>query len=277
MGKETGNPVGKQVRKSRPPRLRDKEFTFYGWNACMRLFANRPQDILRVLFAKERSSGLAKVKDYCRSRKLPYRLLTTEDLNKVAASVHHEGVVIVARPLEINSSYSLLKQGFPRDGILFALDQIENTHNVGAILRTGAFFGSAGFIISPAANQAPVTSSAARMAEGGLELAPLYECSDLSSLLRDAKAQKVFVLGADPNASLSLYDAEVTSPCVVVLGNERTGLSQRVKKRCDLLVRIPGAGSMQSLNVSVGAGVILSELARRKLKTSTRAKKARGH
>jgi tRNA G18 (ribose-2'-O)-methylase SpoU len=110
-----------------------------------------------------------------------------------------------------------------------------------------------------------------------LELVPLYECSDLSSLLRDAKAQKVFVLGADPNASRSLYDAEVTFPCLVVLGNERTGLSQRVKKRCDLLVKIPGAGSMQSLNVSVVAGVILSELARRKIKMSTRAKKARGH
>ncbi len=276
MGKETGNPVRNKDLKTRPPRLRDKEFTLYGWNACMRLFENRPQDILRVLFSKERSKGLAEVKDYCRSRKLPYRLLITEDLNKVAASIHHEGVVMVARPLEVNSAYALLKQGLPQDGILLALDQIENTHNVGAILRTAAFFGSAGLIISPVDKQALVTSSAARMAEGGLELVPLFECSDLSSLLRDAKAQKTFILGADPNASRSLYEVDVTFPCILALGNERTGLSQRVKNRCDLLVKIPGAGSMQSLNVSVGAGVILSELARRKLELSRSPKKVRG-
>ncbi len=273
MEKETGKPIWKESPKSRSHRLRDNEFTLYGWNACMRLFEKRPQDLLRVLFSKERSSGLAKIKNYCRTRKLPYRQLLAEDLNKAAASVHHEGVVMVVRPIEEKSAYSLLKSGLPKNGILLALDQIENTHNVGALLRTGAFFGAAGMIISPVDKQALVTSSAARMAEGGLELVPLYECNDLSSFLRDVKSQKVFVLGADPNANRSIYDVDVPSPCAVVLGNERVGLSQRVKKRCDLLVKIPGIGTMQSLNVSVGAGVILAEITRRKLKKSKALKK----
>lgn len=275
MRRETGKPAGKRILKARSHGLRKKEFTLYGWNACMRLFEKRPQDILRALFTKERSRDLAEVKKYCRTRKLPYRLLTPEDLSKVAASVHHEGVVMVIRPLEEKSAYSLLKRGLPQDGIALALDQIENTHNVGAILRTGAFFGVAGLIMSPVDKQALVTSSAARMAEGGLEMVPLYECTDLSSLLRDFRSEKVFVLGADPNASLSIYDIEIPFPCVVVLGNEREGLSPRVKKRCDLLVKIPGAGSMQSLNVSVGAGVILAEIARRKLKPAKTLKKGR--
>jgi len=262
--KETSKPDRRDSPKPRSNRLRDKEFTLYGWNACMSFFEKRPQDLLRLLFSKERTSGLAKIKDYCRTRKLPYRLLETEDLNKVASSVHHEGVVMVVSPMEEKLTYSLLKKGVPKDGIFIALDQIENTHNIGAILRTGAFFGSSGMIISPVDKQALVTSSAARMAEGGLELVPLFECSDISSFLRDVKNQKTFVMGADPNATQSIYDVNVPFPCIVVLGNEGKGLSKRVKNRCDKLVKIPGAGTMQSLNVSVGAGVILAELSRRR-------------
>jgi TrmH RNA methyltransferase len=273
---ETSKPDRSNPPKPRSNRLRDKEFTLYGWNACMSFFEKRPQDLLRLLFSKERTSSLAKVKDHCRMLKLPYRLLETEDLNKVAASVHHEGIVMVVRPMEETSTYSLLKQGMPKDGIFIALDQIENTHNIGAILRTGAFFGSSGMIISPVDKQALVTSSAARMAEGGLELVPLYECNDISSFLRDVKSQKTFVMGTDPKATQSIYDVNVPFPCIVVFGNEGKGLSKRVKDRCDKLVKIPGSGAMQSLNVSVGAGVILAELSRRKLiakKKSNKGKK----
>jgi TrmH RNA methyltransferase len=260
---KTSKPDRRNPPKPGSNRLRDKEFTLYGWNACMSFFEKRPQDLLRLLFNKHRTNSLAKVKDHCRTLKLPYRLLETEDLNKVAASVHHEGIVMVVRPMEEKSTYTLLKEGLPKDGIFIALDQIENTHNIGAILRTGAFFGSSGMIISPVDKQALVTSSAARMAEGGLELVPLYECKDIASFLRDAQSQKIFVMGTDPKATQSIYDVSVPFPCIVVLGNEGKGLSSRVKSRCDKLVKIPGAGNMQSLNVSVGAGVILAELSRR--------------
>lgn len=81
----------------------------------MSFFEKRPQDLLRLLFSKERTNALAKVKDHCRTLKLPYRLLETEDLNKVAASVHHEGIVMVVRPMEEKSTYSLLKLGVPKD------------------------------------------------------------------------------------------------------------------------------------------------------------------
>ena len=92
---------------------------------------------------------------------------------------------------------------------------------------------------------------------------PVYDSSDLSSTLRDFRAEKVFVLGADIRQSQSLYETEVIFPCVLVLGNEQEGLSERVKKRCDALVSVPGSGNMESLNVSVAAGVILAELYRR--------------
>jgi tRNA G18 (ribose-2'-O)-methylase SpoU len=117
-------------------------------------------------------------------------------------------------------------------------------------------------VISDQEGQARLTSSAARTAEGAMEITPIYKCTDLASALRDFMSKKIYVIGADLNAKQSIYDIEIRFPCVVVFGNEQDGLSLNVKKRCDQVVRVPGVGKIQSLNVSVAAGVILSELVR---------------
>jgi tRNA G18 (ribose-2'-O)-methylase SpoU len=149
-----------------------------------------------------------------------------------------------------------------KKGIAVALDCIGNTHNLGAILRTCAFFGVEGMVISNQEGQARLTSSAARTAEGAMEITPIYQCTDLASALRDFMSRNVYVIGTDLNAKQSLYDIEIHFPCVVVFGNEQDGLSSSVKKRCDQVVRIPGKEKIQSLNVAVATGVILSELTR---------------
>ena len=105
-----------------------------------------------------------------------------------------------------------------------------------------------------------ITPSAARMAEGGWESVPIYSSSDLSSSLRDLREQGGCVVGADLSTKESLSSAKITFPTVLVFGNEQKGLSDRVKRRCDTLVNIPGKGDMQSLNVSVAAGIMLADL-----------------
>jgi TrmH RNA methyltransferase len=112
------------------------EFTLYGWNACRRIFETRPQDILRVLFSQSRSPQLKAVKDWCRRHKLPYRKLDHESLNKVASSVHHEGCVMVVRPLKQPSVHEWIEAGLTKNQFALALDRVENPHNVGAILRS---------------------------------------------------------------------------------------------------------------------------------------------
>ena len=104
------------------------------------------------------------------------------------------------------------------------------------------------------------------MAEGGWETVPIYNSTDLSSSLRDCREQGWSMVGADPNAKESLFSAKINFPAVLVLGNEQEGLSVRVKRRCDTLVHIPGKGEIQSLNVSVAAGIILAELDLRRMK-----------
>lgn len=253
-----------QARKSHSRQIKDSEFTVCGWNACRRVFEKRPQDILRVFFAPERSRELEPAKEWCRTHKLPYRELDRESLNKAAASVHHEGVVMVVRPVRPMPVLQWVKRGLSPQGFAVALDRVSNTHNLGAVLRSCAYFGAEGLLFACEAGQAVFTPSAARTAEGALEIVPVYDCTDLPSALRDFKAAGMFVLGADQHSDKSIYEVNIRFPCVAVLGNEREGLSDRAKHRCDVLARIPGSGNMESLNVSVAAGVVLAELSRRK-------------
>ena len=253
--------------KTRPDRVRkqykkQEEFTLYGWNACMSAFKARPESLLRIFFSRARTSQLKEVKAFCGENKIPYRQLDQESLNKVASGVHHEGVVMVVRPLPPQSAHRLIRGKMPDKGLVVALDGIDNPHNQGAILRTCAFFGIEGLMVPGNGKATAIPSSAARMAEGGLEEVPVFTSSDLSSALRDCREQGWFVVGADADAKETLFSAKIKFPAVVVMGNEQEGLSSRVKQRCDTRVRIPGKG--QSLNVSVAAGIILAELDRRR-------------
>ena len=226
----------------------------------MSAFKARPESLLRVFFSRARSSELKKVKAFCGENKLPFRQLDQESLNKVAAGVHHEGVVMVVKPLLPESAHRLIRGKISDNGLVVALDDIDNPHNQGAILRTCAFFGVEGLIIP---GKKAIPPSAARMAEGGLEDVPVFTSTDLPSALRDCRERGWFVVGADSNAKETLFDAEIKFPAVVVMGNEHSGLSSRVKQKCDKVVRIPGKGSLQSLNVSVAAGILLAEIDRR--------------
>lgn len=255
--------------KTRPDSVRKKykkqeEFTLYGWNACMSAFKARPDSLLRLFFSRARASELKDVKAFCGEKKIPYRQLDQESMNKVASGVHHEGIVMVVRPLMPQSVHRLIRGKMSEKGMVVALDGIENPHNQGAILRTCAFFGVEGLMVPGNGKASAIPSSAARMAEGGLENVPVFTSTDLSSTLRDCREQGWFVVGTDLNAKETLYSAKIKFPAVVVLGNEQEGLSNRVKQRCDALVRVPGKGDLQSLNVSVAAGIVLAEMDRRR-------------
>ncbi len=256
-------PVEEKEKIGKSQWIKENEFTLYGLNACMAAFKNRPEDLRRVFFDQKTSSRMGAVKKYCHEKKLPYKKVETEDLNRVASSVHHEGVVMVMKPMKQLSAHSLIRRKWGEKSIVTVLDRVGNSHNLGAILRTCAFFGVEGLLVGEGDGQATMNSSTARMAEGALETTPLYRASDIPSALRDIREQGVFILGADSSAKRSMYEIKLPLPCAVVFGNEGMGLSDRVKKRCDQLVRIPAYGTADSLNVGVSAGIVLSELRRR--------------
>jgi TrmH RNA methyltransferase len=247
------------------------EQTVYGIKAGLALLEHRPQALVRLYHAPALRGRLRGVLSQVAARRLPYRELDGEALRKVAGSPHHEGLVVVARPLRYRPFGTAEAAAGEGGAPWLALDRVENPHNLGAILRSAAFFGVAGLLAGGHPPGEKVNAAVIRVAEGGAEHLPLFAAPDLGGalgLLREA-GRPVIGLETDTPGTLAAALAERLpadgaggrAP-VLVLGGEREGLSQAVRRACDRLCRLQGRGALTSLNVSVAAGVALAELTR---------------
>jgi TrmH RNA methyltransferase len=145
-------------------------------------------------------------------------------------------------------------------GVAAALDRVRNPYNVGAVLRSAAFFGLDAVLLGAPAPHPGLAPTAVRVAEGGAEHVLLARTTDLAGTLARLRAAGVRVVGSDAHARAPAAASVFAPPCIVVVGNEREGLGERVRAQCDALVAIAGSGAMDSLNVAVAAGVLFSRL-----------------
>ena len=231
------------------------EQTVYGLKAVLALLEMRPEAVMRLYYRADRLDRLKGTLSWLAARRLPYRELDEEGLRKVAGGPHHEGVVVVSQPLRHAAA--------PQDGLpagpWLALDGLDNPHNVGAILRSAAFFGAAGVLVGGVDADAKVNAAVLRVSEGGAEHLRLCAAPELASLLAKL-ATGMPVLGLETDARQDLRDAPRASTFVLAVGNEQSGLSPAVRRACSALYSIPGSGRVGSLNVSVAAGVALAML-----------------
>jgi 23S rRNA (guanosine2251-2'-O)-methyltransferase len=142
------------------------------------------------------------------------------------------------------------------------LDGVEDPHNLGAIVRT-AYAAGAGAVVIPERRAASLTDVVAKAAAGALEHLPIVRVTNVNRALEDFKHRGYWIYGLDERGSDLYTEVDYASPTVLVLGGEGKGLHEQVRKHCDVLVRIPMAGQISSLNVSVAAGVFLFEWRRR--------------
>ena len=150
-------------------------------------------------------------------------------------------------------------------GAAIALDRVRNPYNIGAILRSAAFFGVDAALLGAPAPHPALAPDAVRVAEGGAENLVLTRTTDLADTLARLRARGVRVVGADGAAPTRAVGFAFARPSILVLGHEREGMSDRVRAQCDAIVSIPGTGAVESLNVAVAAGVLIAELMRKKL------------
>jgi TrmH RNA methyltransferase len=136
---------------------------------------------------------------------------------------------------------------------------VQNPHNLGAVLRSAAYFGARGLIVSA---DKKLTAAARRVAEGGAEHVPVVSVPSLPVALKAFADHELAIIGADTRAPVQLHTLKWPKRAVLVLGHERDGLSKPVRTACNTLVRIAGTGAVESLNVSVAAGVFLASYAR---------------
>jgi RNA methyltransferase, TrmH family len=246
----------------KPPRLkarRPEEVWIYGLSASRALFSKRPEDIRVILFGRERRRELAALLDYAAEQHIPYREVPPEELVAVSGSIHHEGLCLRALLPPRRRLEEALDAGVE---VLLAVDRVGNPHNLGAIFRSAAYFGASGVILPEEDDQARLSPAALRVSEGGGELVPSLAVQSLGRAQVELKRRNITVIGTDAQAKRSLFESPLPRPCAVILGNETAGLSEATRSRCDLFISIPGTGVLDSLNVSVAAGVILAELFR---------------
>lgn len=229
--------------------------------AVSALFAARRDAVLRLFYlpARRREAGpLCKLMAQARK---PYREVPPEELARIAGTEHHGGVVAVAAPREVPELGAPFPPALLAARVLPVLDGIGNPHNLGAIARSAAFFGCAGLLLSGDPRGAGLSDAAYRTAEGGLEHLALYRIGALPVALR-AMAPKFTTVAAVASGGVAPEALPRTKPFALVLGNEETGLPPATIAACAQRVTLPGSGMVESLNVSVAAGVLIRALDR---------------
>lgn len=240
-----------------------REINVCGWQAVSTLFARHPEEVRRLFFdaATGRRAG-----DFCqrlaRERKV-YRQVEAAELEKVAGTVHHGGIVavIAERPLRKVTPETLREWARERAPVLL-LDRVSNANNVGAIVRTAAFFGVRAIVVADHPAQALPGEAAYRVAEGGMEFVEFYRVAALPEFCADLKRHFTLIgtsLAGNQLAPAQVKQRGLPRPPALILGNEEKGIAPGVAALCDRLVKIPGADTVESLNVSAAAAVLCWE------------------
>ena len=252
---ETGSPARSEIRHQGK-----SEEKYHGLRACEALFARRPQDIIRVYLADDRRRHFAALLGHCAKARLGFQVVAAENLARLSGSTHHEGIVILARVYPRWGIPELLREIDDRrlTGPLLYLDGVENPHNLGAILRTAAHFGTAA-VLGARGVLPPLSPAAVRVAEGAAEYVPVCDLADPRADLLQLKKRGFRVVATSSHRGSPLSPDTLGGKIVLVLGSEGEGISKPIASLADTAIQIPGTGAVESLNVSVACGILLQE------------------
>lgn len=194
---------------------------------------------------------------------LPVLFKSKQALNKMVEG-NHQGVVIQVKEYRTYSLDEVMNRiGAKQYPLLVLCDQLEDPHNLGAILRTCDGVGADGVIIGKH-RSVSLTGTVAKVSTGAIDTVPVIMVTNLVSTIKILKEKGFWIIGTDNSAKAINYsDLRADSPLVLVVGSEGNGISRLVKESCDIMVRIPMAGAVTSLNVSVATGVILYDIHRK--------------
>jgi TrmH RNA methyltransferase len=237
---------------------RDPLDRVYGLAAALAAFEARPDAVVRIIHTQELRFPLREVLREAAKRRIAYREVGADELSRMCDAQHHEGVCVWLRRGKAPTLRDAI-EAVGKTGAMFALDAVDNPHNVGAIVRTAAYFGIAA-VLAQTEGGRPIPASALRVAEGGGEHVCVAVGSSLPRALVELRRAGFQIVGTDVRGGEPLAAHSFADRSVIVLGNERSGLSEDVQPLCDELVIIPGADKLDSLNVSVAAGILAYEL-----------------
>lgn len=235
-----------------------RELRLYGVNACLANFAKRPEALRKVYLLEARIPQFKAVLAYCVQNKLGYRVVEEQDLAKLTASAHHEGICFDVLPAAEENLSNWLQHLPAGPCVAIWLDGVGNPHNLGAILRSAAHFGVAAVLL-PKEHGIGISGAAARVAEGGAEQVPIVRLGRSDNSLAQLKSAGFQTAATVVRGGQSLYKTILPTRLVLVMGAEQMGVDKELSATANLQIGIPGSGHVESLNVSAATAVLLSE------------------
>lgn len=236
----------------------------YGLHAVTAALKRRPAAVFEIHLDARRGDPRARaVADLARAVNVPIRESDPRRLDSLAAGGRHQGVAAFVEPATLASSVHEVLAQLAEPALLLVLDGVQDPHNLGACLRVADAFG-AHAIIAPKDRAAGLNATASKVASGAAETVPFIAVTNLARTLRELQEQRIWVVGTGGAEGRSLLEVGMTGPLAVVLGAEGEGLRRLTREICDEMISIPMLGQVESLNVSVAAGICLYEARRQR-------------
>jgi 23S rRNA (guanosine2251-2'-O)-methyltransferase len=243
-----------------------QEEVVVGWHAVLALLKQAPERVLSISVDRTRKGPRRKqLLQQARSAGVTIEESGSDFLDRQAGHAQHQGVVARCRPApeRHEGDFAMFLASLPGTPLLLVLDGVQDPHNLGACLRSADAAG-AHAVVLPRDNSAPLTPVVRKVASGAAETIPVFRVANLARSLEAMKAAGIWLVGASGEADRDLYEVDLKGPVALVLGAEGSGLRRLTRDSCDFLVRIPMAGTVESLNVSVAAGICLFEAVRQR-------------
>lgn len=241
------------------------EFTIEGRNAVMEAFrSGKCIDKLFVLDGCQDGPVLS-IKREAKKQDTLIRYVNKERLGQMSETGKHQGVIAYAAAYDYAEVEDIMQAAKDKgeDPFIFLLDNIEDPHNLGAMIRTAHLAGAHGVII-PKNRAVGLTATVARTSAGALNYLPVAKVTNLAKTIEDLKKEGLWFVCADMDGTV-MYDLNLKGPIGLVIGSEGEGVGRLVKEKCDLIASIPMKGQIDSLNASVAAGVLAYEIVRQRL------------
>jgi len=237
-----------------------------GRNAVFEALTSRRPVNKIYIKAGLQGGSLGKIIEEARKSAVLIEYVQPEKLDRLAQGVRHQGIVALASPIAFSSLEDVLKRAATRNEMpfLLLLDELQDPQNVGALIRSADAAGVHG-VLMPKRRSCPLNMVVAKISAGAVNYVPVVQIGNIVQMLASLKEQGFWVVGADMDGESLYFDADLDRPVVLVIGAEGKGLGRLVKENCDMLVRIPMQGGVNSLNASAAGAVLMYEVVRQRM------------
>lgn len=237
----------------------------YGVNPVKETLIGKNVSVEEIILAKgKKGRHIQDILDLAKGRHIPVRYDDRHQMNAIAGSKSHQGIVCICADYLYASVDEIISNSLDSlaGGFVLILDGIEDPQNLGSIIRTGHCFGINGIII-PEHRSASVTPSVIKVSAGAAQHVPIAKVVNMARTLDYLKEKNFWIYGADAHSHDDMYTLDFTGNIGLVMGSEDKGLRPLVRKKCDFLISLKMLGRIDSLNVSVAAGIIMYEISRK--------------